>query len=118
MPKFKNMRRWLTKVIAPLEDEVEDDLIPYHMRIPLPDETEPSTLEKIRLNDMYHQAVLLNGLADAINSIGRTFGIRIGRLEANMGFLKTIALGVTGSALTIALQSTWLPMIQSVIGMF
>lgn len=84
---LKKQRAWLIKILQDTEDDLEEESI-----VPVPDiEKNPPTVkqavEEIRTNHLYHQAIALNSMH-----------IRIGRVEAKVGLILALLLGILGLA--------------------
>lgn len=74
------LRRFVIRILQDTEDDLEGI-------VPIPEPTGKATLQEIRDNHLYHQALAINGLH-----------IRVGRVEAKIGLLLSLAFGLFGLA--------------------
>lgn len=81
-------RRFLVRILQDTEDDLEDNTV-----VPIPDVDKRATLQDIRDNHLFHQALAINGLH-----------IRVGRVEAKVGLIIALILGLLSLAAEPLLQ--------------
>ena len=88
---LRTVRRWVIRLLEDTEDSIPDVVIP---EIPIPQvDNKRATLQEIRDNHIAHLTQGHNDLARSVNGMH----IRIGRLEAKLGFQLALQLAIFGT---------------------